>query len=325
MDICVFKMCKILYAYTYMYNVYFLISSAIIMPPRRKRLTGFAMHTRNLVSSIDNEGGTSSATDVLIASVEQLRSLTASKLRSHLKRCLLPTSGNKLTMATRLHQYFCTSVNMTSADSGDVANSDNAEVPPRDARSQLHQSTETSVPHNSLISQQLTYQLLNIFRQFMPLVNSQPPSANGETNANGDEELSEAFIIQPVMPVTTSGAVTHQTSNALSMPINQSSLMNMIPTSVANPTDQLLPPVPPRIRERIIKGEYIDFAMLLLKAMFSGGSEPDCFTSFTVQLPNSTGNFSVRQTPKAKKITSFSSWMEAWNIFLAVWIDHMPS
>ena len=43
----------------------------------------------------------------------------------------------------------------------------------------------------------------------MPLVNSQPPSANGETNTNGDEELSEASIIQPVMPVTTSGAVTH--------------------------------------------------------------------------------------------------------------------
>ena len=101
--------------------------------------------------------------------------------------------------------------------------------------------------------------------------------------------------------------------------------MSTIPTSVANPTDQLLPPVPLRIREWIIKGEYIDFAMLLLKAMFSGGSEPDCSTSFTVQLPNSTGDFSVRQTPKAKKITSFSSWMEAWNIFLAVWIDHMPS
>ena len=94
------------------------------------------MHTRNSVSSTDNEGCASSATDVSIASVEQLRSLTASKLRLHLKRCPLPTSGNKLTMATQLHQYFCTSVNTTSVNSGDVANSDNAEVPPRDAGSQ---------------------------------------------------------------------------------------------------------------------------------------------------------------------------------------------
>ena len=69
----------------------------------------------------------------------------------------------------------------------------------------------------------------------MPLVNSQPPSANGETNANGEKELSKASIIQPIMYVTTSGSVTHQTSNALSMPINQSYLMNMIPTRVANP------------------------------------------------------------------------------------------
>ena len=228
-------------------------------------------------------------------------------------------------MATRLHQCFRISVNMTSTNSGDVANFDNAKVLPRDARSQQQQSKKTSIPRNSPISLQFTYQLSNLLRQFMPLVNSQPPSANGETNANGDEELSEASIIQPVMSATTSGAVTHQTGNALSMPINQSSLMNMIPTSVANPTDQLLPPVPPRIRERIIKGEYIDFATLLPKAMFSDSSEPDGSTSFTVQLPNSTGDFSVCQTPKAKKITSFLSWMEAWNIFLAVCIDLMPS
>ena len=92
------------------------------------------MHARNSVSSKDNKGGASSATDMSIASVEQLRSLR--KLHSHLKRCSLPTSGNKLTMATRLHQYFCTSINTTSANSGDVANSDNAEVPPQDAKSQ---------------------------------------------------------------------------------------------------------------------------------------------------------------------------------------------
>ena len=48
------------------------------------------------------------------------------------------------------------------------------------------------------------------------------------------------------------------------MLINQSSLMNTIPTSVANPTDQLLPPVLPRIRERIIKGECTDFTTLLV-------------------------------------------------------------
>ena len=98
--------------------------------------------------------------------------------------------------------------------------------------------------------------------------------------------------------------------------------MNIIPTNVANPTDQLLPP---RIRERMITGEYIYFTKLLPKSMFSGGSEPDYSTSFTFQLPNSTGDFAVCQTPKAKKITSFPSWMEAWNIFLTVCIDHMPS
>ena len=161
-------------------------------------------------------------------------------------------------MATRLHQYFRISINTTSTNSGNVANSNNAKVPPQDTGSQQQQSMETSVPHgNSPISQQFTYQLSNLLRQFMPLVNSQPVDVSSQSpltsnqppNTNRDEELSEVSIIQPVTPVTTSGAVTHHTSNALSMPINQSPLMNTIPTSVANPIDQLLPPVPPRIRE----------------------------------------------------------------------------
>ena len=53
----------------------------------------------------------------------------------------------------------------------------------------------------------------------MPLVNSQPaavnvtnqlPSTSNQLpDSNGDEELSEASIIQPVTPVATPNAVTH--------------------------------------------------------------------------------------------------------------------
>ena len=146
-----------------MHNVYLLISSIIIMPLRYKRSTAFAMYIGNLASSMDNEGGTSNATDVSIASVEQLHSSTASKLHSHLNRCSLPTSGNKVTMGTHLHQCFCTSINMTSTNSDNVASSDNAEVPPQDFGSQQQHSTETSVlDKNSSILQQFTYQLLNL-------------------------------------------------------------------------------------------------------------------------------------------------------------------
>ena len=59
--------------------------------------------------------------------------------------------------------------------------------------------------------------------------------------------------------------------------------------------------------------------------MFSSNLEFDSSTSFTIQLPRNNCNFSVHLTAKTRKIPSFSSWMEAWNIYLAVCIDHMPS
>ena len=295
------------------HKVYLLCSSISIMPSWRKRPAIVAKRTRNSASGADNDGTVSNATDVSTASVEQLRSFTVNKLHSHLKRCSLPTSGTKVTMANRLHQYFHTSVNTSSENSDNSGNSDNVALPPLDSGRQ-HWTTETSVlDGNSSLMQQFINQLSNLLCQFMLLVNSQPmavnvtnqlPStSNQPPDTIGDEEAS---IILPVAPVATSNAVTHHTSNPLPTLINQSSLMSMIPTP-ANSTDQLLPPVPPRIRERIIKGEYIDFTTLLPKAMFSSGSEPDYSTSFTVQLPYSTGDFSVHPTAKPKKITFFSA------------------
>ena len=124
-------------------------------------------------------------------------------------------------MATCLHQYFRTSVNMTATNTDNVVNFNNSEMLPQDTGSQQQQSMEVSVPDgNSSISQQFTYQLSNLLSQFMPLVNSQPVDVNTQSpltsnlppDINGDEELSEASIIQTVIPVTTSNAVTHHTT-----------------------------------------------------------------------------------------------------------------
>ena len=155
----------------------------------------------NSASGEDNDGTVSNATDM---SVKQLRSLTVNKLCSHLKRCSLPTSGTKVTMANRLHQYLHTSVNTPSANSDNSGNSDNVVLLPLDSGNQ-QQTTETStLDGNSSLTQQFTNQLLNLLRQFMPLVNSQPtavnianqlPStSNQPPDTNGDVELSEASI-----------------------------------------------------------------------------------------------------------------------------------
>ena len=84
-------------------------------------------------------------------------------------------------------------------------------------------------------------------------------------------------------------------------------------------------PVPARIKERIIKGDYIDFTTLLPKAMLSSSVEPDHPGSLTLQLPSGPSDFTVHRTVKGRKVTSFSSWMEAWNVYLAIRVDHTPS
>ena len=59
--------------------------------------------------------------------------------------------------------------------------------------------------------------------------------------------------------------------------------------------------------------------------MFLGthSSEPSKF--ITVHLNPENDDFSVCSTPAPHKISSFSAWMEAWNIYLAIWIDHAPA
>ena len=66
----------------------------------------------------------------------------------------------------------------------------------------------------------------------------------------------------------------NHTTNVLPPLVNQPSV-GYNPTIITNPLTQYLPPVPSRIRERIIKGEFIDFVTLLPKAMFSTNHYPD--------------------------------------------------
>ena len=81
---------------------------------------------------------------------------------------------------------------------------------------------------------------------------------------------------------------------------------------------QSLPPVPARIKEQIIKGEYINLTTLLPKAMLSSNVEPDHPGSLILQLPSGPSDFMVQPAAKGRKVASFFSWMEAWNVYLAI-------
>ena len=72
-----------------------------------------------------------------------------------------------------------------------------------------------------------------------------------------------------------------------------------------------------------MKGEYIDFTILLPKAMF--GAPESQSQTLTLQLNQSGDSYSVQPAASIKKITSFSAWMEAWNVYLVVHVDIQPS
>ena len=81
----------------------------------------------------------------------------------------------------------------------------------------------------------------------------------------------------------------------------------ILPSQLQNSTS---PPIPVQLQQQILQGEYVDFAMLLHRANFSEVSE----------VPVSS-----YRPPAIKRITSFDTWMQAWNLYLAVILAHNPS
>ena len=214
----------------------------------------------------------------------------------------------------------------------------------------LEETTQTntlSMDHGVFLPQQLADQLTNLLQHFAPttlqsqvtqlhgIINHGTPTphhaivstaATSQPQDSADNTLSATSSMQPLSLANPNAADCLAVPNPVPALMNPSLASGSFQTEPSHElTQQSLPPVPPRIKECIIKGEYIDFSTLLPKAMFSSSPEPDQPSLFTVQLPSSSGDISVRPAIKSRKITSFSSWMEAWNVYLAVTIDHMPS
>ena len=71
--------------------------------------------------------------------------------------------------------------------------------------------------------------------------------------------------------------------------------------------------MPIQLQQQIIKGEYVDFAVLLDK------------TSFVDATHTSHSQHTTHAIHKPAPITSFSTWMQAWNTYLMVLLSHNPA
>ena len=186
-------------------------------------------------------------------------------------------------------------------------------------------NNQSQVPGNSVITttgQMPSSSLQPVQAINQPVVANNLPLLGSNQLEPTDEVLSAASPTQPLTLTANPHPIDHTSQPCLMQPLPMNSNVRGI---IMDPLQQSLPPVPARIKERIIKGEYIDFTTLLPKAMLSSSVEPDHPGSLTLQLPSGPSDFTVHPTVKGRKVTSFSSWMEAWNVYLAIRVDHTPS
>ena len=104
-------------------------------------------------------------------------------------------------------------------------------------------------------------------------------------------------LLQPTPPVVQHSATVLQPSGTLYQPATQ---------QYAAAAQHLPVPVPAELQQQIIRGEFVDFAVLLHK------------TSFVDAAQQTTQHY----THKPPAISSFSMWMQAWNIYLSVILTH---
>ena len=90
------------------------------------------------------------------------------------------------------------------------------------------------------------------------------------------------------------------------------------------------PPIPPKVRQRIIKGEFVEFDTLLRDALFPArhGTSPAPSISFRVSRDEPADGevvISQRRPTTRRTISDLPTWMEAWNVYVAVLVAHFPA
>ena len=93
-----------------------------------------------------------------------------------------------------------------------------------------------------------------------------------------------------------------------------------------------LPPITSKLKQKIIRGEYVEFDTLLRENMFpvTGTAEvPSANTqTLTLNLSANAGSsepqltLSQAKNPKQRQIQDLQAWMEAWNLYVLVTVAH---
>ena len=269
-----------------------------------------------------------------------LLQLSAAQLRSMAANLQVASSGRKTAIADCIlchHRQACPNTAGASPEPRDrsPATGASSRPEPRDRSPAAATGIATPVPRTrrghsdqrdaglELRVQQLVDQGLQGLEE--RIVRSlRPSSGRAPTPALEDNISLPSPILRPqqTLPSATRHPRSHQDADPDPA---------LAPGTLAAPLAVQQPALPEKVKQRILKGEYIDFDTLLPEALFPARHGTSPSPSFTLRLSSDPsaaddGGVVIAQKPTAKRtISDLPSWMEAWNLYAQVLVLHFPT
>ena len=259
----------------------------------------------------------SNLADASSLTLPQLKALPAEVLRLYLSSRNLVTTGNVAAMASQLHS----ALHQQQSDPSPSASITLQTAAPPLA--QLQQSVRDMVDESL---QGLQGRLLESIQAILQKPSGAP--ANPTPLPTSPD---------PPEPDVENGGTGQQDQDNISLPSVNHSPTNPQPgesvvVSGVEPARPVpLPAVPAKLKQRIIKGEYVEFDQLLPESMFPTRYNTNIPPSFTLSLSPDPSpvvdNILISQPRAANKrtVTDLPSWLEAWNVYVAINVARYPA
>ena len=248
-----------------------------------------------------------------------LQQLSAERLRTIASELHLTISGRKSALVDRILRHRRQAARVST----DSSPATRERSPPAPARAPANSSRDTPPSHspNARRIDHLHWTVQHLVDESLQgleerLLRSLRPLAAGNTRAASDENIS---LPSPPPP----GDTTADRCQPPSQP-------GAPPTASPAPVPPTVP-LPEKVKQKIIKGEYIDFDTLLPESLYPMRHGTSPFHAFTLRLSNDPAAADedvviAQQKPASRRsIRDLSSWMEAWNIYIQVLVSHFPS
>ena len=241
----------------------------------------------------------------------ELQQLTAARLRALAAERGLATSGRKSALVDRLYRLRQHSPTVSTSRSSSRDRSPTT----RSSSARSRTPRDDSLPDLQRSVQRLVERSLRGMEE--RLLRSIQPPATGPATAATQDNISLPSPGPAPAPQPPARPPAPGTDSATAR------------TPATSPTVQQ-PPLPDKVKRRILASEYIDFDTLLPESLYPARYGASTNPAFTLRLSSDPshepGDVVIAQPKPASKrtITDLASWMEAWNLYVQVLVASFP-